>query len=519
MYFFITSKIDSTPSAIELAMINRQRLFTKHRVPAMIVTRNYVRDLHQNMHQVGLDDEFVVNMYDYFQGTTDYEGDPLTAANYPRVKGETLVRVNTREFDVIQRNQRRKRIVLNPKGNIDYVDILNPQDAVSRRDYYDTRGFLSVAQYFDENQIIVFEQHLNPKRQPVLETFFRPNEHHEPVATHQRVLNYKGNTYEFEDWDQLTAFFLDAINTEFGGHGTMIVDRSDAGMHPLVEMTTTARKYEFLHSNFTLDPLDVVNSPIVPYTQIGLDHADQMNGFIMSTQAECDDMTNHIHNIVPTIGIPVGSVSDERLDAQPVDFSKRQAGKVIAVARLSVEKQLDQLIKAIAYVHEKLPQVTLDIYGYGDSWTGFKEEKRLRNLVNSQQWQSFISFKGFVHDLTPVYDQAQMMVLTSQYEGFNLGILEALSHGVPVVAYDVKYGPSDMIEDGQNGRLIPANNLVELGKVILGLLRQPEQLAEMSEAAYGRSSQSSEAKVWQKWNDHVVQPDIQAMRGVATYGE
>lgn len=49
MYFFITSKIDSLPSAIELAMIQRQKLFTKHRVPALIVTRNFVRDLHQNM--------------------------------------------------------------------------------------------------------------------------------------------------------------------------------------------------------------------------------------------------------------------------------------------------------------------------------------------------------------------------------------------------------------------------------------------------------------------------------------
>ncbi|WCJ49049.1 hypothetical protein OFA97_10685 [Lactiplantibacillus plantarum] len=43
MYFFITSKIDSTPSAIELAMIQRQKLFTKHRVPALIVTRNFVQ--------------------------------------------------------------------------------------------------------------------------------------------------------------------------------------------------------------------------------------------------------------------------------------------------------------------------------------------------------------------------------------------------------------------------------------------------------------------------------------------
>ncbi|WP_225367167.1 hypothetical protein [Lactiplantibacillus pentosus] len=216
MYFFITSKIDSLPSAIELAMIQRQKLFTKHRVPALIVTRNFVRDLHQNMKKIGYDDEFQVNMYDYFQGTTDYEGEPLTAANYPRVTGETLERVSPNEFDVIQREQRQKALMLNNDGYLDYVDIFNPQGAVSRRDYYDTRGFLTVAQYFDEHQNIVLEQHCNLQQQPVLETFFRPNAKQQPVATHQRLLNYHGQNYEFEDWDQLTAFFLDALNTEYG---------------------------------------------------------------------------------------------------------------------------------------------------------------------------------------------------------------------------------------------------------------------------------------------------------------
>ncbi len=519
MYFFVTSKIDSTPSAIEIAMINRQRLFTEHRVPALILTRNFVRDLHKNMHIVGLDDEYLINMYDYFQGTTDYEGPAMTAAAYPRVDGEVLERVNPGQFDVIQREIRQKSLILNPQGNVDYVDIYNPQGAVSRRDYYDTRGFLTVAQYFDHQQSIVLEQHCNLQQQPVLETYFRPNGKGQPVATHQRLLNYHGQNYEFENWDQLTAFFLDAVNVEYGDHGTMIVDRSDAGMHPMVQMKSRARKYEFMHSNFTLDPTDVVNSPIVPYTQVWLDHSTQMNGFICSAQAVCDDMTNHIHNVVPTIAIPVGSVSDEQLAKKPVDFKQRTAGKVIAIARLSEEKNLDQLIKAVAYVHEKLPQTTLDIYGYGDSWTGFKEEKRLRALVKTQQWQSFINFKGFAQDLDAVYDDAQMMVLTSRYEGFNLGLLEGLSHGVPAVTYDIKYGPSDMIADGKNGRLIPANNLVELGKVMLSLLQRPEQLAQMSENAYGMSGRFSEAMVWQKWNDQVIQPDIRAMRGVATYGD
>lgn len=519
MYFFIATKIDSTPSAIEIAMIQRQRLFTKHRVPSLIVTRNYVRDLHKNMQAVGLDDDFLVNMYDYFQGTTDYQGEGLTAANYPRVNGETLELINKNEFDVVQRGIRQKALILNGAGNLDYVNVFNPQGAISRRDYYDTRGFLSVAQYFDQQQNIVLEQHCNLQHEPVLETYFRPNAKKQPVATHQRLLNYHGHDYEFEDWDQLTAFFLDELNNEYGGHGTMIVDRSDAGMNPIVEMTSVARKYEFLHSNFTLDPLDVVNSPIVPYTQIGLDHADQLAGFIMSTKAECEDMTNHIHDIVPTIAIPVGSVSEEQLGTMPIEFSERTPGKIIAIARLSVEKQLDQLIKAVAYVHGKYPEATLDIYGYGDSWTGFKEDKKLRTLVDSQQWQSFIKFKGFRTDLTDVYNQAQLMVLTSSYEGFNLGTLESLSHGVPVVAYDIKYGPSEMITDGKNGRLVPANNLLELGKVILSLFEQPKKLALMSEAAYGNSVRFSEAVVWQRWNDQVVQPDIQAMGEDHRYGD
>lgn len=513
MYFFVTTKIDSTPSAIELAMIQRQRLFKKNGVPSLLVTRNYVRDHHANMAKVGVADAQTVNMYDFFQRATDCPNRPLNVKNFPLAADETIQKVAPNQYDVIWHEQHRKLIIVNAFDNVDFVDLHNPAGQLTRRDYYDTRGFLSCAQYFDNNQDIMLEQHYCPEQRPVLETYFRKNATGQVAATHQRLLNYHGTDRQFDNWDQLTAFFFDELNRQYEGLNTFIVDRSDAGMNPMVAMHTTAQKYEFLHSNFTLDPLDVKTSPIVPFTQIGLDHADQMNGFIMSTPEEAQDMTQRIGSAVTTIPIPVGSVGDELMAEPEVAFKDRQPGKIITIARLSVEKQLDHVIKAVAAAHTAVPTVSLDIYGYGDAWTGFKESKRLHALVNDNGWDTFITFKGFVHDLTLIYNSAQAMVLTSQYEGFNLGLLEGLSHGVPALAYDIKYGPANMIHSGENGVLITPNDYKQLGRTLTKLMQRPERLAAMSRAAYDLRAEFSEQAVWQKWKTAVVEPDQAVTRG------
>ena len=57
-------------------------------------------------------------------------------------------------------------------------------------------------------------------------------------------------------------------------------------------------------------------------------------------------------------------------------------------------------------------------------------------------------------NLDQEYSDAYLSLITSNMEGFSLALLESLAHGVPVISYDIKYGPNELITPDFNGYLI-----------------------------------------------------------------
>jgi len=110
-----------------------------------------------------------------------------------------------------------------------------------------------------------------------------------------------------------------------------------------------------------------------------------------------------------------------------------------------------------------------------------------------------VSFKGYTHDIAAVYDRAQLGLLPSRAEGFSLMLLEAQSHGLPMVANDVKYGPSDIIDNNVSGRLTTDGDVQGLADAMLDLLGNQDELAAYSEAAYENAKRYSEEAVFKQW--------------------
>ena len=73
---------------------------------------------------------------------------------------------------------------------------------------------------------------------------------------------------------------------------------------------------------------------------------------------------------------------------------------------------------------------------------------------------------GYENDKKIIYGDKSFLVLTSKYEGFGMVLLEALQHKLPVISYDVKYGPKEIVQNGFNGYLIVPNDIKELSCVI-----------------------------------------------------
>ena len=84
-----------------------------------------------------------------------------------------------------------------------------------------------------------------------------------------------------------------------------------------------------------------------------------------------------------------------------------------------------------------------------------------------------------------------------------LSLVEAQSHGLPIVANDIKYGPADVVIDGQDGILTQNGDVDGLAKAIIDLLTDQEKLAKFSENAYQDSERYSEPNVMKLWNELV----------------
>ena len=78
---------------------------------------------------------------------------------------------------------------------------------------------------------------------------------------------------------------------------------------------------------------------------------------------------------------------------------------------------------------------------------------------------------------------AACVISTTRREAMPLTLLECLSVGTPVVVYDVRYGPREIVRDGVDGFLVPARDFRAAGAAVVRLLTEPDLRARMSESA------------------------------------
>lgn len=167
---------------------------------------------------------------------------------------------------------------------------------------------------------------------------------------------------------------------------------------------------------------------------------------------------------------------------------------VIAVGRLSYQKGFDYLIDAWKLVNQKFPDWSLNIYGEGP----MKDE--LSKQIVSNKLSNVVFLKGRCNEIEKQYVSHSLFVLSSRYEGFVLVLLEASACGLPMVSYNCKQGPSEIIEHNKNGLLVnPVGDIVELAKNICFLLGNEDKREIMGKQAKKMSMRFSLESILPKW--------------------
>lgn len=141
---------------------------------------------------------------------------------------------------------------------------------------------------------------------------------------------------------------------------------------------------------------------------------------------------------------------------------------ILSVGRLAKEKNHKLLIEAF----EKLSfnNKILIILGEGP------ERDRLENQIINLNLKSKVFLPGFVANINSYYSKCDLFVLSSIYEGFGNVILEAMNNRVKIISTDCPYGPSEILENGKWGRLVPVNNAVLLAEAITEALCDDDNL-------------------------------------------
>jgi len=170
-----------------------------------------------------------------------------------------------------------------------------------------------------------------------------------------------------------------------------------------------------------------------------------------------------------------------------------QTKVVVAAGRLVKQKGFDRLITAFAQVHRKHPDWTLDIYGAGQAAVA------LQNRIDGKGLAGVVRLPGFSRELQYRFAESAIYVMSSRFEGFPLGMLEAMKCGLPLVSFDCPTGPADIVTDGENGFLVPDGDVRGLTAAINRLIENPELRRQMGAVGAQRAEQFAADRIAVRW--------------------
>lgn len=190
--------------------------------------------------------------------------------------------------------------------------------------------------------------------------------------------------------------------------------------------------------------------------------------------------------------------NSHRYDQSPPDNVARDDRRGVMLASLTKRKQVDHAIMACADDSRAGPLRDIEIHVYGDG----SERKDLEKLIKATGVGDSFFLEGFTDTPMSELQTSSFLLLTSSAEGFPLVLLEAMATGCIPIAYDMRYGPSQIIEHGVNGYLVAPGDTGGLRRCIEDFVGLPEaERTAMRKSAIERSSVFTDAKIVPLWGE------------------
>ncbi|NHF61540.1 glycosyltransferase family 4 protein [Flavobacteriaceae bacterium TP-CH-4] len=166
---------------------------------------------------------------------------------------------------------------------------------------------------------------------------------------------------------------------------------------------------------------------------------------------------------------------------------------ILNVGRLSDQKAQDILIRAFANIRPK--DWKLHIVGEGE------KKEILESLIDDLNMSGQIELLGTSENIEELYGNSKIFAFTSIFEGFPNALLEAMHFGLACISTDCPTGPRELITDGENGYLIPVNDIKALENKLIFLMNNEQEIKRIGNAASIYTQKYQADRIVSKWED------------------
>lgn len=178
------------------------------------------------------------------------------------------------------------------------------------------------------------------------------------------------------------------------------------------------------------------------------------------------------------------------------DINHKKDDVVLAVGRLTYQKGFDMLLEAWQQVSKDYPLWKLKIIGSGED-----EEALLKRSIELELTKT-IEFIPKTNHIENYYLQSKLFVMSSRFEGLPLVLIEAQAYGLPIVSFDCDTGPAEVVQDGENGWLCEAGNIMALKNSLLTGIEasmNDEYYQKLKESSINNSKRFSTNAILNSW--------------------
>lgn len=214
-----------------------------------------------------------------------------------------------------------------------------------------------------------------------------------------------------------------------------------------------------------------------------LENYDEVSKYIVLTHQQKEDIQNVTSIDSKKFAIIPHFINNEHSLKENIHKEDR----FLFMGRLSPEKQIDHIIKAYKQFLNQDYNTELHIFGQDEQ----NQKEILEQLIKEYNLSDKVKIKDHTSEPLIEFQKSRASLLTSKFEGFGLSVMESIEMNCPVISYDVRYGPSEIIEHGKNGYLVEENNITEFANYMKKIVDEPlENVKTKPELTYGAAIQN-----------------------------